>query len=232
MSYADIVMPRGNEKEFIAIAERLGYSSLCFLYEFDKYKKVDEIVKILKKSNIKTKLKVYSGIITSPKFVQKARNRADLVVVSCCDNIREIVERYKPDLVIDMELQKKRDYMHQRNAGLNHTVCKIANDKKVAFGVSFRSILEQKYKQVLLGRIMQNIRLYKKYKNNFVFASFAKAPYLMRAPHDLASFLTVLGMEPKQAKQALRNVLGIINRNSKIRNKKIIADGVEIVGDA
>ena len=33
----DIVIPNNNEKEFVSIAEKLGYKTLCFLYNFDKY---------------------------------------------------------------------------------------------------------------------------------------------------------------------------------------------------
>ena len=48
-----------------------------------------------------------------------------------------------------------------------------------------------------------NIKLCRKYKVKAAIASFAKTPLEMRAPRDVLSLFTCLGMEPGAAKKAL-----------------------------
>ena len=230
--YADIVVPNNNEESFVVVAEKLGYRAIVFLYEPEKYRPAAEVKQLLDKKGCKTKLILQSGIITNSKNVQKARNNSDLVVVWETENIREAVERAKPDIIFGMEEQQKRDFMHQRNSGINQVVCDIAKEKHVYFGISMGHILSSRSRHVLFGRMMQNIRLYRKYENQFVFASFAQQPYEMRAPKDIISLLVVLGVDSKPAKNSLNQVNCIIERNKKIRERRIIADGAEIVGDA
>jgi RNase P/RNase MRP subunit p30 len=231
MRYVDLVFPNGNELEFAQMAERLSYPGVCFVYEYNKFKPAADILADISKSGHNFKLAVYSGIICIPKDIQKARNKADFIICNDTENIRETVEKDRPDVLFGMEMQKKRDYMHQRNSGLNQVVCDIANSKNVAFGISFKCILEARNKQILLGRIMQNIRLYKKYKSKIVFASFAEKPMQMRSPKDLASFLIAIGIESKSAKMSLAELNCIIERNKKIKEKKLIHDCIEVIED-
>ncbi|MFH1073156.1 MAG: hypothetical protein V1743_07050, partial [Nanoarchaeota archaeon] len=50
----DVVFPKGNESEFISLAERLGLSGICFVYS-----KPTDISSFQKSS----KLKLFSGIL-------------------------------------------------------------------------------------------------------------------------------------------------------------------------
>jgi RNase P/RNase MRP subunit p30 len=192
MGYRDIVIPDGNEEELIRMAELLGYSELVMCY-----KEVPE------KKQFKTKLKVCYAVLAQPGKVSKAR-KAGLVIVKTIEKIRETVEREKPDIIFGMEERPKRDYMHQRNSGMNHIICRIANEKNVAFGLSFTDIRKNRHQQKLLGRIMQNVRLYNKYKCRVVFGTFAASPFDMRGPLDLVSFLATLGL--KNPKKAMQNI--------------------------
>ncbi|MBN2458135.1 hypothetical protein JXB31_03335 [Candidatus Woesearchaeota archaeon] len=225
MPYADIVFPNNNEDELIAMAEKLGYRELCLTYSLEGYKNAGRY-------NPSARIRIHHGIIASPKDVQKARNKADLVIVKTSEDTRETVEKYMPDIVIGMEDHKKRDSMHQRNSGLNEVICKIAKGKHVAYGISFAGINSLNHYQPILGRIMQNLKLCKKYNCMVIVGSFAETALDMRSPADIASFLELLGMDARSAKNALMNLPLIIERNRKIRQKKLIADGVEITGDA
>jgi RNase P/RNase MRP subunit p30 len=49
----------------------------------------------------------------------------------------------------------------------------------------------------------QNIVFCRKFKVPTLIASFARTPFELRNPSDLASFFTVLGMHPEEAKKAL-----------------------------
>jgi len=198
----DIIIPNNNEKEFILLAEKLGYKTLCFLYNFDKY---------LEKKDFESKnIKITYGILADRnninKINNKLKNKNDFVAIKSSENNREIIEASKADLIFSFEENHKRDFMHQRASGLNHILCKLAEQNNIIIGFSLSSILDSKNKHVVLGRITQNIKLCRKYKVKTVIASFASNPYEMKSPHDIISLFEILGMHPKEAKDSLKSI--------------------------
>jgi len=169
----DIVFPNGNEKEFIEIAKRLDYSGLCFIYKNPK------------KFEPKSDLSVYSGIVCKNKI-----KKADFVLLE--SNNRALIKK-SPNAIFNIE--GTRDFIHQRDSGLNHVICKEMHKYGVAYAVPFSNILNSDDKGRLIGRIMQNIRLCKKYKVNILIASFAHKPYEMRNPKDLIAFARTLRLQ-------------------------------------
>jgi len=117
---------------------------------------------------------------------------------------RKIVENKSTDILLDPE-PKGKDALHYRHSGLNQVICKLANKNKVAIAFSFSRILkaDEKERIRLFGKIMQNIRFCRKYKVKMILASFALDKYEMRNAQDLRSFALVIGMTPKEAKEAL-----------------------------
>ena len=55
----------------------------------------------------------------------------------------------------------------------------------------------------LMGRWMQNIILCRKYNVPILIASCASTPYALRSSHDRQSIGIVLGMQPKEAADAM-----------------------------
>ncbi|MBW2986538.1 hypothetical protein KY333_04175 [Candidatus Woesearchaeota archaeon] len=192
----DIVFPKGNEKEFIEIAEKLGYKDLIFVYEH-KFPDV--------KDKFKTKLKIHDALLVQHKKVISAKNKSKLVFIKADEDNRFAFEKSKPSMVFALEESQSRDYMHQRGSGLNHILCRFAKENKVKIGFSFNSILtcNTMTRAQILGRMQQNIMLCRKYKCKSVIASFAKTPYEMRSPKDLMAFFIELGMHQKEAKDSL-----------------------------
>lgn len=116
---------------------------------------------------------------------------------------RKAVENKQVDMLLAPERAGKKDRLNQRDSGLNHVLCAIAHEKDVAIGFSFSDLLNAKNRAVVLGRMMQNVRLCRKYKVRMVVASFAQDPWEMRSASDLFAFAQVIGMPPKEAKIAL-----------------------------
>ncbi len=164
----DIVIAKGNEADFIQMAERLGYDELCFIGKAD-----------LSKLQKTTKIKL-----------------STIKAVESSDKDRAIIEGKRAELIYDFEKKAKKDAMHYRNSGLNHVLCKLMHDKKISLGISFSTVLNSSKMQRarILGRMMQNIKLARKYKVPVVVASFASEPYQMRDAKDLAAFGRVLGL--------------------------------------
>jgi len=169
----DIVIPNNNESGFIEMAEKLGYSGLCFVYP--KHKKIE----------LKSKLKLISGVVCTTKM-----EHADFVILK--SNNRSFLKK-KPDALFGVE--GKRDSMHKRDSGLDAAICKEMAQKETAYMISLSEILNSEDREGLLGRIMQNLVLCKKYKVKVMIASMAKTPLEMRNPKDLMSLARVLGAE-------------------------------------
>ncbi len=116
---------------------------------------------------------------------------------------RKAVENKQVDILLAPERAGKKDRLTQRDSGLNHVLCALAKQNDVAIGFSFSDVLNTKYRAVLVGRMMQNVRLCRKYKVRMVLASFAKDPEDMRPANELLAFGQTIGMTPKEATIAL-----------------------------
>lgn len=191
----DFVFPNGDEQSYIKIAERLGYTSLVLCYK--QPVKIDSLQK-------KTDIKLYIAILANGNSAMKLRNKADLLIASDAD-ARHLIEKTPVKLVFELESSNRKDFIHQRNSGLNHIIARIASEKSKIIGFSFRSLLDARgmLRAQLIGRMTQNIKICRKYKVKMALASFADNPYKMRSPHDLKALGVTLGMHPKEAKQAL-----------------------------
>ncbi len=201
--FTDIVFPKNNEAEFISIAKKLGYSKLCFVY--DDLEKIKKLKAKKDKKKTKEKPEIIYGILTNFKNTQKTKQAADLVLIESSEDDRKILENSDEVILFNLEINKKPDFMHQRASGLNHVMCKLAyrNDISIAFPFSTILTYENRKRAELIGRIMQNIKLCRKYKVKTIIASFAKKPHEMRAPKDLISFFTNIEMHAKEAKDSL-----------------------------
>jgi len=184
----DFVFPKNNEKEFIRIAEKLGISELVFVY--DKPTDVSSFQQ-------DTKIKLSSAVICKPDDVRKYKGRFLTLVEAPEDqaDIRNILERNKPDIMFNLEFGRRKDFIHHRASGLNHVLAEIASQKGVAIGFNFSKILSAKPQDraVYMGRMMQNIDFAKKFKFKTTIASFARSPWEMRGERELKSFFNIFG---------------------------------------
>jgi len=197
--HTDFVFPDRNEEEFIEMALKLGYNGLCFIYNYGKGR--DEYNEKVKKLQEKTKLKLSYGFLASLKDANKIKTK-NLIFVKGSVKNRFFIEKKKADVLFSLENQKREDFMHHRASGLNHVLCTLANKNKVIIGFSFNSLLKNKKNlHKLLGRMMQNIRLCRKFKVKTLISSFAERPFEMREANDLISLFSFLGMNKSEVKK-------------------------------
>ena len=173
-------MPNGNEEEFVLMAKRLGYNSICFVYTLSG----------VKKNEIKD-FKVYTAVLEQKNF-DKAKQTADFVIAKAGEDVRNIIERGKVDFIYGFEESAKRDSINHRNSGMNQVLCKLMNGKNISYLVNLTELIFSKDPQIL-GRIMQNIRFCNKFKVKISFGSFASSPLEMKAANDVISLMKVLG---------------------------------------
>ncbi len=108
---------------------------------------------------------------------------------------REIFESNKVNLVFGLENAKEKDNLHYKKSGLDNVLCGLANKNRISIGFSFYEVLHAKDKGRLIGRMIQNVKLCKKYNVNMVVASFAKDRYDLRLRNDLEAFGRLIGID-------------------------------------
>ena len=188
MAAYDIVIPHNNEQAFIDIALKLGLRQLCFLYPPAQYRENT-------KKDYGSALKITFGILAQPNDVLKAKGLSSMVVVARSSDSFEdrlVIEKFRPSIIYNLETSSRKDFMHQRNSGLNHVLCMIAHDNNVAIGFNYSLLQHKERMSVMVGRMMQNMMLCKKYKLKTVFASFATDPWQLRSKVDVESLVRIL----------------------------------------
>lgn len=183
--FIDIAFPDNNEKEFLDSAHRLG-SKLLFVY--------DHVPK-------ERTAGAYCGFLVDS--LNRLPSQFDILLGKAK---REYVQSKRVKIIFSFEDEEPKDSFHQRHSGLNHVMCNLAKGKLLAF--SFSTLLYAEDKQVIWGRMMQNARLIRKFKNEFIIASFARTPSGLRHRKDYQALLMELGFDGKQAKRGL-NALGL-----------------------
>lgn len=192
---SDIVLPKNNEAEFMEIAVKLGIKKLYFLYDFDDYNE-EKIQKKLGAIDNK-KINIEIGFVVNQKNLNKAAKISRFLVAKSSEKDRFFIESKKIKIIYGFEDISKRDFMHQRASGLNHILCELAAKNNVVVGFSYSLLINNKNTAVLLGRMLQNLELCKKYKANAIGASFSSSPFGLRQAHDVASLFKLLGAEIK-----------------------------------
>ena len=131
--------------------------------------------------------------------IDKIKGKYQFIIVLGGSNEanRNALENKDIDILLNPEREKEKDFMHYRNSGLNQVLCKIAKENGKAIGINFSEIKKMKGKKDAekLGRILQNIRLCKKYKVPIILASFAKNAKELVHSAELKSFARTLGID-------------------------------------
>jgi RNase P/RNase MRP subunit p30 len=185
----DILIPKNNEDELIEFSKKLRFNEIILCY--DSNKKEKEIENIKNKFNNEN-FSIKTALIGKNNNLNKKFH--DYLFIEAEDENRKYFENNKIDLIFNLELNKRKDYIHNRNSGLNQVLCKLAFQKEISIGISLKNILFEKNikKEIILGRIMQNIKLCKKYKIDINIYSFAQDIYEMRDTKDIQALKRIL----------------------------------------
>jgi RNase P/RNase MRP subunit p30 len=194
--FIDVCIPKDNEQEFIDVAERLGTKGLLFLYEDEKKEKEQkQKIEALQKNS---KLKLFSGFL-----VRKNTNSRGITFAKA---EQQNIENGNLRFLYDFEEQEQRDSFHYRRSGANQVLCEIMKEKEKVFVLDMEKILNfSRQREMLLGRMKQNLMLIQKYKLNVIICSFATKPENLRASMEYSSLIRAFGYE-ELAKKAVNNL--------------------------
>ena len=109
------------------------------------------------------------------------------------DMLRFLLEKTQIDIVFGLESIHPKEHYHYLRGGLDQILAKIAHDKEKIIGFSFEEVLISKKPSQILGRMMHNIKMCKKFKVQTIFSTFATSNERFRSVNDLASLWEILG---------------------------------------
>lgn len=186
----DIVFPEHDEAAFLARAKTLGIKELVFVYEDP--------------AQLREKRDAKSALLAHPQGIEKARAKAEFVLLKSSEQDLHAVEHFAPDMLFDLESSPKFDALHQRASGLNHILAAACakNGVKIAFSLHSLLAASAERRAVLFGRIAQNIQLCRKYRVPMSIASFARTPGGMRSPEESSALFRMLGMHQREIRDA------------------------------
>ena len=182
-----ITIPNNNEQLFLEVAQKMN-KKVSFLY-----------------TTLEEASKPLCGLLINERdkkkqivLINKAKSKNIKTFIEASEDAkanRFLIERVVPDVMYNFEKVPRKDSVHYKRSGLDQVLCKLLAKKNITVGFSFSSILNAQKPEVVIGRILQNIRFCKKYKVKMVFSPFATDPYQLRTEKDLKAFLLGLGVD-------------------------------------
>ena len=128
----------------------------------------------------------------------KNKNKQPIIVQAQSPEFnRKLFENPDIDIITDLESHNRKDFMKQKDSGLNEILTKLAAKNNIKIGINLQNLQKQpsKTKAILLSRIKQNIILCKRTNTQIIIlGNYPK--------QDIMSFMQTLGASTKQAKQA------------------------------
>ncbi len=106
--------------------------------------------------------------------------------------LRFALEKAPIDGVLGVEEIHPADSVHYVRSGLDQILCRIARERDKAVVFSFSAVLNSSQRAKLLGRMMFNLWLCRKYRVNVVLSNFSLNLKEMRSGSDLRAFERVL----------------------------------------
>ena len=142
-----------------------------------------------------------NNINQARKQIQELKKDKQQVIIQAQDDVfnRKILENKDVDILLSPELHDRKDFLKQRDSGLNEILCKLAKQNNIKIAIDINQLKKQnpKQKAIILSRIKQNIQLCKRTKTQIIIYpknSFTK--------QEVISFFLSLGASTQQAKFA------------------------------
>lgn len=199
----------------LATYQKFGYSGICLVKKINLDKQKD--LKLEQKSNEM----IYNGVSLEAnsfgpirKFIRRYRKKLDLIYVPLrfwAKGSQELIDVF----TLDTKLEKR--------------MARRLKEKEIGIEISLNQILQTwgLKRAGLLNKLEEAIKLINKYKLKVIFTSRAENVYDLRAPMDMASILSVLGLKDP-IKSVSSNCQFLLKRSKEIRSPKTIMPGVKL----
>jgi|GEM_PF-1498951 len=138
-------------------------------------------------------LQVVDGILVDK--ITKPRGDGTVRLFRAKDHARTLFEQGGADIVVGLEFLEEKDSTNERRSGFNQVLAAIASKRNIALGLLLTDLLRESPERQarILGRVMQNIRLCRKYGVAYHIMTGARTVSELRGVADMASLARQLG---------------------------------------
>lgn len=136
--------------------------------------------------------------INKARILLKKENKPRIVKAQNLEFNRKMLEKADFEILLSPENNTEKTKIKSIDSGLNHVLCRIAEKRKIAIGIDINALreLNKKVKAERLEKIVQNIKLCRKYKVTLALTG-------IKDKLDADAFLLSLGASTQQIKKAL-----------------------------
>lgn len=218
-------------KETVDIAHKLGWSGIALV---KKTQDLNEFLKFKESvSKLRAQIKTWAGVELYPtnnvqQEIRKFRKDADIIFVSGDDSTnRSASECWETDCISSPVRPDQKDFMHQKNSGIDYTIARSCAERGIAVEVNFSEILNYygKLGSELMGRIQQNVKICSDTKAPVLLTSGARNTFELRAPRELLAVGNFLGLDGITLSYV---PLEIVGRTERRCDPNVIIKGLEI----
>ncbi|MBT4334699.1 hypothetical protein HOD61_02685 [archaeon] len=157
-----------------------------------------------KKLNIETEVVEIIEVQTNNFRSAVQKSKGLVIIKGGNEKINRLaVENKQVDILLSPEDNNRKDSFFIKKSGINQVMCRLAKSNGVSIGINFSDLLNSNGKErtIRLGRIIQNVKICKKFGVNMVIGTFANNKYELRSNDCLKSFAKVIGMNNSDVKK-------------------------------
>lgn len=145
-----------------------------------------------------------NNINEARKQIQLLKKSGKEIVVQSQDDEfnRKIFENKDVDIITSLEFDRK-DFLKQRDSGLNEILCRLAKENNIKIGINISKIirLDKLEKARVLARVRQNIFLCSKIRCKMIVLNNHNY-----GKQEVMSFFISLGGNTKQGEEAFKDL--------------------------
>jgi RNase P/RNase MRP subunit p30 len=170
---------------------------------------------------------------TSVGTVNSLRNDFDLVIG--LGGLNKVNRFFFEDTLVDFVrdphnviFRSKMDFIHHQNSGINHVLCKLANERDIGMFFSLNFVLgENKNKAKEFGRVSQNIKFCQKYNVPVVLSFAVSNVNQIKTCNQLKKISSLFNLSSQMMSQNVSILQDTVKKNKFRLSNKHIIDGIE-----
>lgn len=218
-------------EQLATTAKQLGYKGICLTEYFKNEDYVKKLYVEIEKVKQKVGIEIFLGFearnLRELAILREKRRKYDVLLVRGGDLKlnREACESPEVDILTHPEYERT-------DSGMNHVLMNLAAKNNVAIEINFREILvsSKKTRSMILKNMLNNIKIAKKYKTPIILCSGALSHWDICDPTCLVSFATIIGLEMKDAKNAMSKIPEKILKQARERKSEDwVAPGIKVI---
>lgn len=167
-------------------------------------------------------------------FIESLKNTFDIIIGQGGLNKvnRYLIESTNIDFLLDPHnsiYNKKFNFIHHFNSGLNHVLINLAIENNVYLMNSLNFLDNDKETLKDLGRVNQNQNLARNKALPVSFVKIIESEQDILTEKEVLDILNIFNISTEEKQNAIKTLSKVLSRNKLRKSDKFISDGIEIM---